>query len=70
VVNVGQKAKLNKDNTMIEYTNECNNTNNNINTGRSPREIIIIIRRAMQSGVEKCDSTEKQIPKPNKCKGI
>jgi hypothetical protein len=24
----------------------------------------------MQSGVEKCDSTEKQIPKPNKCKGI
>jgi hypothetical protein len=42
--NIGHEGKLNKDNTMNEWTNECHNNNsnnNNGNTGSCPGEIII-----------------------------
>jgi hypothetical protein len=58
VGNVGHKAKINKFNIMIEYTNVCyktNNNNKNTNRGSSPREIIIILRTEFQGGVEECD---------------
>jgi hypothetical protein len=46
---VGHEDKLNEDNTVNEYTNECNNNNINNNTGSSPGEIIGITQGAERS---------------------
>jgi hypothetical protein len=59
---VGHRGNFNEGNTVNEWTNGCKNTNNNNNTGNSPAEIIII-ETAIQSGVQWCCSTAKQIAK-------
>jgi hypothetical protein len=53
--NIGHKDKFNRENTLNEYKNECNDTNKNSNTGCSPADIIIlrIKSRAEASGVIK-----------------
>jgi hypothetical protein len=57
---VRYKVKLNKDSTMNEQMDECNNTNknnssssnNNNSTGRNPVEIVIMIQTEIQRRVE------------------